>query len=226
MAIKVLIFDLDDTLLDSTEQMRWRGIDSACSAMRAAGLDMKHPACSAQLTRDALKLMSVEKAIGKLCKEDEKLAKAGYDAYHDFDVAGITLYDGVHSLLEAFRKRYKLVLLTSGDMALQKRKIAELGLEKLFDTIRYDYRNDGGTKKDGLAWIAEHLRLKPDQCVVIGDRIDNELRYGKELGMKTVLVKVGPYATLEPTCKEEKPDYTVDRITDVDEAVKAVSKGL
>ncbi len=226
MVIKALIFDLDDTLLDSTTQMRWRGIDSACQAMCAAGFEMKHSTCSARLTKNSLELLSVKKAIEKLCKDDKRLIRIGYDAYHDFDVDGITLHDGVREMLEIFRKRYALALLTSGDTSLQKKKVAELRLENLFDIIRYDDRNADGTKKDALAAIAKNLRLEPQQCIVIGDRIDNELRYGKELGMKTVLVKAGPYAGLEPACDEEKPDYTIDRITDVDDAVKAIAKGL
>lgn len=222
MAIKVLIFDLDDTLLDSTEQMRWRAVESSCVALRENGFEMKQLECEEFLTKESLKLMSMKKALKKLCKNDEKLMNIGYDGYHDFGVSGITLHDGVSDLLSKFKRKYTLVLLSSGDPELQKRKLAELRIADLFDHILYDDRKNKKTKKEGLQKIMKKFGFEAEQHVVIGDRIDNELRYGKELGMKTILVQSGPYATLKPKNENEKPDQTVQRVTNVDDAIKAL----
>lgn len=222
MAIKVLIFDLDDTLLDSTEQMRWRAVESACVALREHGFEKKQLECEEFLAKESLKLMSMKKALKKLCKNDEKLVNIGFDGYHSFDVSGITLHDGVIELLVKFKKKYKIVLLTAGDVDLQKQKLWELRITDMFDIVLYNDRKNKLTKKEELQKIIKKLDFAADQCVVIGDRIDNELRYGKELGMKTILVKTGPYANLKPKDDFEKPDQTVFRVTNVDDAIKAL----
>jgi arabinose operon protein AraL len=57
------------------------------------------------------------------------------------------------------------------------------------------------------------LRLKPDECLMIGDRLETDIRMGVEAGMKTALVLSG--ITTEEDLKGSvwKPDYVLSSVS-------------
>ena len=55
----------------------------------------------------------------------------------------------------------------------------------------------------------------PEQAVMIGDRIDNDIVPAKQMGMKTVWIKqgVGKYWNIQGD--GEAPEYEVDSLTEL-----------
>lgn len=56
-----------------------------------------------------------------------------------------------------------------------------------------------GTEKPDprfFALLAERVRMPPAQILYVGDRIDNDLRPARSIGMRTALVRRGPWATI------------------------------
>ena len=51
---------------------------------------------------------------------------------------------------------------------------------------------------------------RPENAVMVGDRLDNDIRPAKDLGMTTVRMRKGLAIWMEPACDAEIPDYTVD----------------
>ncbi|KON88852.1 HAD family hydrolase [Sporosarcina globispora] len=59
----------------------------------------------------------------------------------------------------------------------------------------------------------EILQLKPDECVMIGDRLETDIRMGIEAGMKTVLVLSGITTEEDLMVSPWKPDYVLPSVS-------------
>ena len=61
----------------------------------------------------------------------------------------------------------------------------------------------------------EQADCKPNETVMIGDRLDNDIIPAKKLGMKTVWVRQG-FAKMQYVKSEnERPDYIIENIGDI-----------
>lgn len=56
---------------------------------------------------------------------------------------------------------------------------------------------------------------KPENAVMVGDRLDNDIRPAKELGMKTIWIKKGLAVYMKSSCAAEIPDYTVNCLLEI-----------
>ena len=56
---------------------------------------------------------------------------------------------------------------------------------------------------------------KPENAVMVGDRLDNDIRPAKELGMKTIRIRKGIAVYTKPSCEAEVPDDTVDSLSEI-----------
>lgn len=56
---------------------------------------------------------------------------------------------------------------------------------------------------------------RPENAVMVGDRLDNDIRPAKELGMKTVRIRKGLAIYMKPSCETEVPDFTVDSLSEI-----------
>jgi putative hydrolase of the HAD superfamily len=99
-------------------------------------------------------------------------------------------------------------------------KIDALKIRKFFDKIIMT--KDNPSKKTAFKNIINEYKVKEKcNCFVIGDRIDSEIRYGNELGLRTILIKRGKYKDLKARDEFEIPDYT---ITDLREILDIINK--
>jgi arabinose operon protein AraL len=57
------------------------------------------------------------------------------------------------------------------------------------------------------------LQLKPEECVMIGDRLETDIRMGIEAGMKTALVLSGITAEDDLRSSAWKPDYVLPSVS-------------
>jgi FMN phosphatase YigB (HAD superfamily) len=120
---------------------------------------------------------------------------------HDF----ITLFPGVKAFLS--QDNFKKVLVTKGSTELQNRKLNILNINLLFDEIMI-CDTDSGKESCFQKVLEENSEEK--QVIVLGDRIDSEIRYGNKLGLKTVLLKQGKYKNLKANDHLEVPDHTFE----------------
>jgi len=60
--------------------------------------------------------------------------------------------------------------------------------------------------------VLDYLDLPPEDCLVVGDRLDTDIKLGSEAGMTTVLVRTG--VTDDETLAESpiNPDYVLDSL--------------
>ncbi|OHA32626.1 MAG: hypothetical protein A2928_01845 [Candidatus Taylorbacteria bacterium RIFCSPLOWO2_01_FULL_45_15b] len=105
-------------------------------------------------------------------------------------------------------------LVTSGVESVQREKIAVLGIALYFKSIRVCPE-----ASDKLILFTEIKKSIPPcdhrSIVVVGNRIDAEIRYGNMLGFHTVRLKYGKYGSQKPRIKAEIPDYTLNDVREL-----------
>jgi putative hydrolase of the HAD superfamily len=52
----------------------------------------------------------------------------------------------------------------------------------------------------------EALGVVPEECIMVGDRIDCDIVPAKQLGMRAVRLRTGRHASQEPRTQHERPD--------------------
>lgn len=61
----------------------------------------------------------------------------------------------------------------------------------------------------------EQAGCRPENAVMVGDRLDNDIRPAKELGMKTIRIRKGLAIYMKPSCEPEVPDHTVGNLSEI-----------
>jgi FMN phosphatase YigB (HAD superfamily) len=211
--VKAIIFDLDDTLFDCDGQLVRPAHEDAVDAMMAAGLEGDRE--EVLVRRLAIFAANPRDDVNRLLAEsygcaDAAVIEAGHRAYFQREVGEIVPFDGARRMLERLRGMCRLFLVTSGDIPTQMRKVERLDLEGSFDGIVYVDPGRGETKEEAFRGILDGERLDPGECVAVGNRVDSEIAAGKRLGMRTIWLRHGEFAHLEPEESEEVPDVTVD----------------
>ncbi|MDP9235825.1 MAG: HAD family hydrolase [Chloroflexota bacterium] len=90
----------------------------------------------------------------------------------------------------------------------------------------FDHREVSGThgyrKPDVRLFLrcAEDLGVEPAACIMVGDRIDNDVAPARLLGMRTVLFRTGRHMLQQPRCAEEVPDAEVRSADELRAALK------
>jgi len=130
----------------------------------------------------------------------------------------ITPLPGAIEMLEKLKAVKVLVTRTSRGVERQEKKIDVLGIRKFFDKIIMTADDD--SKRGAFEIIINSANLPLKDIFVVGNRIDAEVRYGKELGLKTILIKRGKYENLKPKDDYEKPDYTITDLRELFEIIR------
>jgi len=223
--IRAIVFDLDDTLIDTAGQLLEPAHVEAATAMIAAGL----PGTIEEVARRRIELgranpgQSVDlltaRAFG--CG-DPAVARAGHDAFYNRAVTKLDPFAEAPAVLDELRVGRRLFLVTVGHPATQRRKVELTGLERWFDALRYV---DIATP-DKLPAIRELLEgTPPEASVVVGDRIDGELEAGRRLGCWTVRIDRGEGRWLRPANPHQQPHYTVPGIEALPSVVSDLETG-
>ena len=66
----------------------------------------------------------------------------------------------------------------------------------------------------------EELQVEPEECVMVGDRIDNDVAPARVLGMRTVLFRTGRHMGQQPRCAAEVPDAEVHNVAELRAALE------
>lgn len=178
----LIVFDLDDTLIDTRNVLLPLALKRVVDA---TGIPLK------RLDPRGKRIDEVLAGVKDVTPEQrEAAAKAWYRP----EVPPLTPFPGARELLEALRGRVRLVLLTRGDPARQQRKIEQCGLGPLFDEIVIRPIEAPGSKRDDLAAMLARHRIGPSRCGVIGDDDRDELKHARDLGCVAIKVPETPLA--------------------------------
>jgi len=210
--IKNIIFDLDNTLWD-TEKLVEKVAPQAIQAMINAGLNCNLEQGLAKFKEWITEKDKFERIIDFFGPKDQRILEIGKNKYYkhaEFDT--LEPFPGVIETLSKLKQNYRLFLLTQGEESQQIRKIKALRTESFFEKIFFAPVEK---KEETFNQILQIPDLNPKETLVVGDRINKEIKLANESGMKTIRILKGKYSSLQPTEVNEKPDFVINEIPEI-----------
>jgi len=134
----------------------------------------------------------------------------------------VELLDGVEETLRDLTGGYRLVLITKGDLLHQESKIAQSGLESLFEGIDIISEKDPATYRR----VLQRRAVEPAQFAMVGNSVRSDIIPVLELGGRAVHV---PYHVTwalehhEPTDDGPAPYPTIASITELPEVLESLA---
>ncbi len=82
----------------------------------------------------------------------------------------------------------------------------------------------GARKPDPAIFIGATLALgvEPERCIMIGDRIDNDIAPARALGMAAIRFRSGRHARQQPRSPNETPDADVVDVLELERAIETL----
>jgi putative hydrolase of the HAD superfamily len=201
--IKLLTFDLDDTLWDvealvrraDRDMMDWLAVHYpqlvaqfdpvAFFTLRkqvwVENPDIRHNLAELRLRTLALAL----RQSGHSDAEAEQGSKAAFDVFFQ-SRNRVEFFPDVMPTLEALRRDYTLYALSNGGA-----DIAHMGLSHIF-SLHLSAASVGAAKPDPAMFLKalEHARVEPQEVIHIGDHPEQDIEAAQKLGMNTVWVNI------------------------------------
>ena len=125
------------------------------------------------------------------------------------------LYTDTKDCLKKLSRTYKIGVIANQLLGTSE-SLENLGIRKYIDLVIAS-AEEGVSKPDRRIFeiALERSRCKPENAVMIGDRIDNDIVPAKQLGMKTIWVKQGFGSLWKITDEIEKADVEIDNLSDI-----------
>ncbi len=203
--ISWLFFDVGSTLIDETECYNHRirdaieGTDITFEQFNDKRIFFAKQNLKGDI--EAIKFFGLTKTPWHT--EDEK-------PYEETEHVIKTLYD----------KGYNIGIIANQSLGTEKR-LEDWGLLKYIKLVVAS-AEEGVAKPDKEIFLRALSRAEclPENAVMIGDRIDNDIEPANRLGMRTIWVRQGFSIYQQPMNEYQKADYIIDRIKDVLEVLK------
>ena len=124
------------------------------------------------------------------------------------------------SVLNTLARKYRLALAANQPLEI-KGFLRASGLLKFFELDLLP-AEIGFYKPDPRFFltILEKLNLKPEEAVMVGDRLCNDVWPAKIVGIHTVRILVGPHKEQEPRAPNDIPDVTISELSELAEAIE------
>jgi putative hydrolase of the HAD superfamily len=166
--------------------------------------------------------------IWRLTAGDEAKAVRVYDS---MEAAGhkrelFELREGISDVLDALKRRGLKLGLAANQPARVLQMLDANGIGHYFDnqgiSAVYSFR-----KPDVRLFLrtCEDLGVQPHECVMVGDRVDNDIVPARLLGMRTVLMRTGRHIAQQPRSWDELPDVEVHSTPELLPAILSLLDG-
>jgi HAD superfamily hydrolase (TIGR01549 family) len=139
---------------------------------------------------------------------------------------GLELRAGIPELLTELADRGVLLGLAANQPASIIARLDRAGIGCFF-RHREVSAIHGYRKPDVRLFLraCEALDVQPPDCVMVGDRIDNDIAPARVLGMRTVLFRTGRHLHQQPRSWEEVPDVEVNDVAPLRAALLSMLDG-
>ena len=210
--IRWVFFDVGDTLLDETVAMNdWCAQVAAELARRghsirpadvAAAREQAYVEFAPDVLKRILEILNLtsEGSVYEVAKYQHALERPA---------------PGAADVLKQLGQRFKLGIIANQSAGTAQR-LCDHGWKDLF-SVCISSTEEKLRKPDPRIF---HLALDraacpPHQAVMVGDRIDNDIRPAKEIGMATVRLRHGMSRNQQPSSPHDEPDATIDNLLDL-----------
>lgn len=214
--MKAILFDLDNTLIDFMK-LKHVSCSRAIDAMIQAGLDLPRKKALEELykiyDRYGIEDHTVfQKFLKKMTGEvDHKKLAYAIVAYRNARTGFLHPYPGTKTTLKKLKKKgIKLAIVSDAPKLKAHIRLAAMKLD--FDVV-VSAEDVGRKKPSRLPFRAalKQLNVKPEDCLMVGDRPPLDLKGAKSLGMKTCFAKYG----YEGKVPKKFWDYEIEKIEEL-----------
>jgi phosphoglycolate phosphatase len=209
-SIKLVIFDLDGTLIDSRLDL----VHSVNAALRHIHRPELPEEVIASYVGDGAPIL-IQRALGGE-EVNEALVRKGLEFflsyYREHKLDHTTIYPGIQEALAAIQHSgngmpRKMAILSNKPVNPSRAIVESLGLGRYFSQIFGG--NSFSTKKpepEGALKLVSEAGVRPEEAAIVGDS-HVDIRTGRNAGLWTVAVT---YGFAPHTLEEEVPDVMVD----------------
>lgn len=227
--IRAVLWDVGGPI--NTEVEHERLIDGdILSALADEGVDVDSEtyAIAARYAVDCYAPDAYKALIWRLCDEDQELAMRVHKRMHDLAAGRRTfeLRDGISDVLAVLHQRGVKLGLVANQPESTIQELNDHGVGKYFQHQAFS-GTLGFRKPDVRLFLAacDALEVQPDECVMVGDRVDNDIAPAATLGMYTVLLRTGRHREQQPRSWDEIPDVTVNNVDELRKALFVLLNG-
>jgi len=215
--IKAVIFDLDNTLIDFLKMKRL-SCEAAVDAMIGAGLDIGHDKAIAIIYKlyeeHGMEEKTIfQKFLTKVAGEvDYKILANGIVAYRKVRASFLDPYPNVdYTLLKLKAKGLKIGIVTDAPRLKAWIRLANMKLTNYFDVV-VTFEDTKEFKPSRLPFEAalNKLKLRPEECLMVGDWPERDIKGAKAIGMKTCFARYG-----NPKITKTEADYEIRDIREI-----------
>jgi HAD superfamily hydrolase (TIGR01549 family) len=223
VGIRAVLFDVGGPLDTEIEHERRIDLDirAALAAEGSAADDVRYREAE-RWAVDSFASSTYQAMIWYLTGFDAARAARVYQGFrqraHGRDV--FELRPGMAELLERLHGRgLKLGLAANQPTAVIER-LDRGGVGRFFHH-REVSEHHGFLKPDVRLFLraCDDLGVQPAECIMVGDRIDNDIVPARLLGMRTVLLRVGRHSNQQPRTWHERPDAEVYTVPELEAAL-------
>jgi putative hydrolase of the HAD superfamily len=227
MKISTVLLDAGGVILDESEDEKAR-VATAVEILRTVIPDYSADTLYSDLD-EAIEIFCpriLAYALWKHLKPDRGLFEKLYETFKAEwrpRRPPLKLMPGIRSEIETIAGRLDIGIAGQYGHEL----IDLLRKESLLDYFAYRLTQDDFeiTKPDPryLEGITRACGIESEECIMVGDRIDNDIIPAKHLGMKTIRIRVGVHRSQGPRIPWEIPDRELDGVAGLAEAVFKVA---
>ncbi len=212
--IKLIIFDLDNTLTDFM-RMKDESIKAAIRSMIDAGLDFPEEKIHEEIYRIyGEEGIEYQRVFNKLLIDlidhvDYRILAAGIVGYRKAREAALVLYPHVNrTLLTLLKKGLKLAVISDAPRQEAWLRLCYLGLHHMFDTV-IAFEDTGERKPSPVPFrlALERIGIESTEALMVGDWPERDIAGASELGIQTVFARYGDtFGTRESGADHEIAD--------------------
>ena len=159
-----------------------------------------------------------QKFLKKVAKKvDYEILASGIVAYRRVRTGFLEPYPHVGEVLFELKHRgIKLAIVSDAPRLKAWIRLVSMKINHLFDVV-VTFDDTKAFKPSTMPFKAafKKLKLKPSQCLMVGDRPERDIKGAKKLGMTTCFAKYG-----NPKAKSSEADYEINDIKELLEIVE------
>lgn len=220
--IKAVLFDIDNTLIDFMKMKRL-SCSAALDAMIKAGLKI-NKSKGLRILYSIYKVHGIEdqrifqkfllKVNGSI---DYRILVNGIIAYRKVHLHYLYPYPNTVSTLSYLKsKRFKLAVVSDAPRLMAWMRLVSLGLDKYFDVVvtAADVRKQK-TSTAPFKSALKKLKVKPNEALMVGDRIERDILTAKKLGILTCYAAYGEVDKKKIAKGKKMADYCINDLIEL-----------
>jgi len=229
MAIKAILFDLDNTLFDIS-QIKKEAIQGAVQSMLDAGLKMDKEEAVKKLSEEYFEKAKfygrniLDEFLKKNKISDSRILAAGIHGYRKQKSKFMKPYPQVIETLEALKSRdLKLAIVSDAVSVKVHMNLYALGINQYFDDV-IPFEDSGKLKpsKEPFLLALKRLGVKPEETIHVGDYPERDVKGANDSGIISVHAVYGNCRSKGP--HEDKPNFEIHEFSEILGVVQQLNK--